>query len=307
MTETQGDLAALSRFIFRAPNWYVSVGFSLLVAAIAGVAAFNASYPLEDAWQGVFYIGIPTIAASLFTTPIDRWLGGQLTYNRSSLLALCCELLVVALLAVASVVDVLTTVGQHFVFDVLIAALALVFALRLLVVLAVSRNSLPLAAVPASVQTATAGFLLFVYSGTMRYLTIGGPILRAYLSRPEKAPPRLLLVTPSDFVLLIGMSLLYALVAYGFVRTIDRPWRQSLGVSGLDFLRGFIGHIAEGSRELEDFFEQLGEEAIVPVTVLSFRRGAGDEKARFVLPMIHPGPMGEIGRASCRERVCQYV
>jgi len=314
MTETQGDLAALSRFIFRAPNWYVSVGFSLLVAALAGIGAFTATYPLEDAWEGIFYIGIPTVVASLCTTPVDRRLGGQLTYNRSSLLALCCELIVVALLAVASVIAVLTSVGQHFVFDVLIAALALVFALRLLVVLAVSRNSLPLAVVPASIQTVTAGLLLFVYTGAMRYVAIGGPLLRAFLSRPEKAPARLLLVTPEDLVLLVGMSALYALVAYGFVRVIDRPWRQSLGVSGLDFLRGFIGHIAEGTRELEDFFEQLGEDAVVPVTVLSFRRlggaerqrsDAGEEKARFVLPMIHPGPMGEIGGGNLPQRVAE--
>ncbi|GAD52070.1 hypothetical protein MBEHAL_0830 [Halarchaeum acidiphilum MH1-52-1] len=305
MTETQGDLAALSRFIFRAPNWYASLAFSLLVAALAGVAAFTASYPLEDVWQGVFYVGIPTVAASLLTTPVDRWLDGQLTYNRSSLLALCCELLVVALLAVASVIAVLTRLGQNFVFDVLIAALALVFALRLLIVLAVSRNSLLLAAVPASIQTVTAGVLLFVYSGTMRYLTIDVPLLNAYLSRPQSAPSRLLLVTPDDLLLLVGMSVLYALVAYGFIRTIDRPWRQSLGVSGLDFLRGFIGHIAEGTRELEDFFEQIGEDAIVPVTVLSFRRPDGDEKARFVLPMIHPGPMGEIGGGNLPQRVAE--
>ncbi|GGM68563.1 putative membrane protein [Halarchaeum rubridurum] len=324
MTETQGDLAALSRFIFRAPNWYASLTFALLVAALAGVGAFTSSYPLEDAWQGVFFIGVPTVVASLLTTPVDGWLDGQLTYNRSSLLALCCELIVVALLAVASVIAVLTRLGQNFVFDVLIAALALVFALRLLVVLAVSRNSLLLAAIPASIQTVTAGVLLFVYSGTMRYLTVDVPLLNAYLSRPQSAPSRLLLVTPNDLLLLVGMSVLYALVAYGFVRTMDRPWRQSLGVSGLDFLRGFIGHIAEGTRELEDFFEQIGEDAIVPVTVLSFRRpgGAkrqrsdaerasgdsrepGEEKARFVLPMIHPGPMGEIGGGNLPQRVAE--
>ncbi|GGN13735.1 DUF2070 family protein [Halarchaeum nitratireducens] len=305
MTETQGDLAALSRFIFRAPNWYASLTFALLVAALAGVGAFTSSFPLEDAWQGVFFIGIPTVVASLLTTPVDGWLDGQLTYNRSSLLALCCELIVVALLAVASVLAVLTRLGQNFVFDVLIAALALVFALRLLVVLAVSRNSLLLAAIPASLQTGTAGVLLFVYSGTMRYLTIDVPLLNAYLSRPQSAPSRLLLVTPDDLLLLVGMSVLYALVAYGFVRTMDRPWRQSLGVSGLDFLRGFIGHIAEGTRELEDFFEQIGEDAIVPVTVLSFRRPGGEEKARFVLPMIHPGPMGEIGGGNLPQRVAE--
>ena len=83
MTATQGDLAGLSRFIFRAPRWYTSVAFALFMAAIAGVGAFDSRFVLEDAWQGVFFIGIPTVAASLLTTPVDRWLDGQLTYNRS--------------------------------------------------------------------------------------------------------------------------------------------------------------------------------------------------------------------------------
>jgi len=305
MSNTQGDLASLSRFIFRAPSWYSSVTFSLLIAALAGVAAFDSRFVLEDAWQGVFFIGVPTVVASLVTPWLDARLGGQLTPNRASLLALTCELVVVGVLTAASIVAVLSPAfGQDFVFDALIAGLASIFALRLLVVMAVSRRSLPVAAVPASVQTVAGAVLLFVYSGTMRYVEVGGPILRSYLSRPQKAPPELLVVGPEEFLLLALTCVLYAGAVYLFLLVIDRPWRQSLGVSVLDFLRGFIGHIAEGSRELEEFFEQLGEEAVVPVTVLSFRTGAG-EKARFVLPMIHPGPMGDIGGGNLPERVAR--
>jgi putative membrane protein len=303
MSNTQGDLASLSRFIFRAPSWYSSVAFSLLIAALAGVAAFDSRFVLEDAWQGVFFIGVPTVVASLVTPWLDTRVGGQLTPNRASLLALTCELVVVGVLTAAGVVAVLAPrFGQDFVFDALVAALASIFALRLLVVMAVSRRRLRYAAVPASVQTVAGATLLFVYSGTMRYFEVGGPILRSYLSRPEKAPPELLVVGPEEFLLLALTCGLYAGAVYLFLVVIDRPWRRSMGVSVLDFLRGFIGHIAEGSRELEQFFEQLGEEAVVPVTVLSFRTAAG-EKARFVLPMIHPGPMGDIGGGNLPERV----
>ena len=75
MSNTQGDLASLSRFIFRAPSWYSSVAFSLLIAALAGVAAFDSRFVLEDAWQGVFFIGVPTVVASLVTPWIWRWTG----------------------------------------------------------------------------------------------------------------------------------------------------------------------------------------------------------------------------------------
>ncbi|MFB6071023.1 MAG: DUF2070 family protein [Halanaeroarchaeum sp.] len=306
MTATQRELASLSKYLFRAPSWYATVAFSVIIAAVAGAAAFDSGFFLEDVWQGVFFIGAPTFVAALATTPIDRWLGGQLTFRRSSLLATLGELVVVVIVTVAGVVALVTPLGQNFVYDALIAALAVVFALRLLVVMAVSRRSPLLAAIPASLQTLTAGALLFIYSGTMNFLALGGPFLRAVLTRPEHAPREITYVfVPKDFALLTVMSVLYAVVAYGFVRALDRPWRRSLGVSALDFVRGFIGHIAEGTRELEDFFEQIGERAIVPVTVLSFRRAPGDEKARFVLPMIHPGPMGDIGGGNLPQRVAE--
>ncbi|WP_227375435.1 DUF2070 family protein [Haladaptatus halobius] len=304
MTATQGDLASLSRYIFRAPRWYASVTFALFIAAVAGIGAFDSQYVLQDAWEGIFFIGIPTVAASVLTTPVDRRLGGQLTYNRSSLLALACEVIVVAILTIAGTVVVFTQLEQDFVLDALIVGLASIFALRLLVVMAVSRKSLSVALLPASIQTGAAGVLLFVYSETIRVLKLGGPLVQNVLARPEKAPQALTqLITPRDFFLLAVVSGVYALGVYGFLVVIDRPWRRSLGVSLLDFVGGFIGHIAEGTRELEDFFEQIGQPAVIPVTVLSFRRTDGSEKARFVLPMIHPGPMGEIGGGNLPRRV----
>jgi putative membrane protein len=309
MTATQGDLASLSRYIFRAPRWYASVAFALLIAAVAGVGAFDAGFVLEDAWQGVFFIGIPTVVASLLTTPVDRLFGGQLTYNRSSLLALTCEGLIVAIMAGAGVLVLFTGLGQKFVFDVLIVGLAVMFALRLLVVMAVSGTSILVASIPASIQTVTAAILVFIYSGTMQYLAIGGgplveTFVRIVMSRAEEAPPELGTIVAVDFALLAIMCVIYGVAVWAFVRFIDRPWQRGLGVSVLDFLSGFIGHIAEGTTELEDFFEDIGEQAVVPVTVLAFRSKDDDsEKARFVLPMIHPGPMGEIGGGNLPRRV----
>jgi len=303
MTTTQGDLAALSRYIFRAPSWYNSVAFALAIAAITGVAVFDSSYPLEDAYQGVFYIGIPTLVAAFLTTPIDRGLGGQLTYNRSSLLALTCEIVVVAFLTVAGVITMLTPLGQRLVYDALLMSLALVFAVRLAVVMAVSHREALIAWIPASIQTATAALLLFVYSGTLRLLEFGGPIAQAYFSRPDRAPAEILGIGPQDFAILGLMCLVYSFAVWGLITVVDRPWRRNLGVSGFDFLQGFIGYVAEGSRELEEFFETIGERAVVPVTVFAARRPDGTEKARFVVPMIHPGPMGEIGGGNLPARV----
>jgi putative membrane protein len=317
MSSTQGNLANLSRFIFRAPKWYTSLAFALLLAALAGIAAFDSGaynrtwrglFLLgRDAWEGIFFIGVPTVVAAFGTTGVDRFVGGKLTPNRSSLLALVSEIVVVAIVTAAAVVSVFTGLGQRFVFDALVVALASIFAFRLLVVMAVSGSSVVIASIPASIQTAAAAVLLFIYGGTLRLLTVGGPLIDAYLqeylSRPESAPAEFSAITADHFFLLGITCGIYALAVYAFVVAVDRPWRRSLGVSLLDFLRGFVGHVAEGSRELEEFFQDLGEEAVVPVSVLSFRTASGAEKARFVLPMIHPGPMGEIGGGNFPERV----
>lgn len=306
MTATQGYLASLSRYIFRAPNWPTSLTFALVLAAIAGIGAFESAYMLADAYEGVFFVGIPTLVAAFLTTPIDRYLGGHLTFNRSSLLALACEVLVVAILTIAGAITLVTELGQTFVLDTLLMSLGAIFALRLAVVMAISNRNPIIAAVPASIQTVTAAVLLFIYSGTLRYIGEGGgPLLQAFLARSGEAPEKLSIVVPQDFLLLFLMCVLYSGAVYGLVRMIDRPWRRSLGVSGFDFLRGFIGHIAEGSRELEEFFEEIGETAIVPVTVFSARREDGTEKARFVLPMIHPGPMGDIGGGNLPVRIAE--
>jgi putative membrane protein len=319
MTASQSNLAGLSKFVFRAPNWYTSLTFALLVAAVAGIGAFDSGeadavfrgilFIGQDAWEGIFFIGIPTVIAGFVTPWVDRFTGGRLTYNRASLLALICELLLVAVLSGAGLLAYLVPwLDQTFVFDALMVALASVFAFRLLVVLAVSRSSLPLAVLPASIQTLAAAVLLFIYSGTIRFMADGGSALQAYLTpylnQNADAPGVLSIVSPTQFVLLGVLCVLYAVAVYVFLIAIDRPWRRSMGVSMLDFLRGFIGHVAEGSDELEDFFEQIGENAVVPVTVLAFRDpDDGEEKARFVLPMIHPGPMGEIGGGNLPERV----
>jgi len=273
MTRSQGDLAALSRFVFRAPDWSASLFFTLLVAAAVGVAAFESGFFLDDAYLGMMYIGVPTLVAAFLTAPIDRRLGGQFTYNRSALLAFLCELIVVAVLVVAAALAAIGGVGQPFVLDALLVALASIFALRLFVIIAVSRRSLPAAAIPASIQTVVAAGAVTVYGGA------------------------------TDYVLLLALCGVYAAGVSLFVFAIDRPWRRSLDVSVLDFVRGFVGHVAEGSRELETFFEQVGERAVVPVTVLSVRRLDGTEKARFVLPMVHPGPIGDIGGGNLPERI----
>ncbi len=298
MTKAQAELASLSRFVFRAPDWSASLFSTLLVAAIVGVAAFDSQFFLDDAYRGMVYVGLPAVVAAFLTPPIDRLCGGQFTYNRSALLAFVCEIVVVVFLVAAAVVVAISGTTQALVSDALVLALASIFALRLFVIMAVSRRSLPIATVSASIQTVAAAVLGIIYGETVGYLSAGEPSFAIDATRSD-----MLVVQPDEFVLLGLLCLVYAVAVWVFLRAVDRPWKRSLGVSVLDFVRGFIGHTAAGSDELETFFEKIGEPAIVPVTVLGIRRLDGTEKARFVLPTVHPGPMGDIGGGNLPERI----
>lgn len=310
MTTTQSDLVGLSRYVFGTPAWYASIVSTLVVAVLIGIVAFG-PHLVRGVLQGVVFVGIPTIVAGVLTSPIDHVFGGRLSFEQSSFLALVCELIVVAFVTIAIFVSAVIGFGQQFLIDALVAALAVIFAVRLVVVVVVSRLSLLTAVVPASVQTLTATLFLFAYTSIL----LGGSVLE------PSHPQGLLLVQSGDFTPLGALSVLYAGTAYGLLVIIDRPVKRSLDVSSFDFVHGLIAHISGSPTELEAFFERIGERVVVPISVLSLRprsttdprfpsenddlTGTEAETARFVLPMIHPGPMGDIGGGNFPQQVAK--
>jgi putative membrane protein len=296
--------------MFKSPNWQISTFFSLALAAVVGASAlkttdFNGLSSVTGGMiLGIFFIGIPTLLSSFFTTPIDRIIGGKITYNRSSLLALVCEIIVVVCLLFANVLNILFNI-ENVVYIILLASLAMIFAFRLAIVMAISHRNPIIASIPASIQTVTSAIIygLFHDYGIFHDATGSGKLyFQSYAMGPKNGITEIISVgIHGDILLLVGMSGVYALGVWGLIVIIDRPWRKTLGVSGFDFIRGFIDYIAEDSKGLEDFFESIGESAVIPITVLSYRDLEGKQKACFSLPMLHPGPMGTIGGGNLPE------
>ena len=209
-------------------------------------------------------LGVPAILATFLTKPISELFGKNLTYNRSALISLF-SLVVISIGSLATgLVAYITNTPYNYTGFAL--ALSTVFALRMLILLGISINSLPKVLIPASIQTVLSGILLI------------------YLIRD----------TEVAFDLVVS-SVIFASSAIVFVKYVDYPMVKSFGVSSFDFVQDFIGHITEGSQDMEDFFEKIGESIDAPVSVLAFRRGDGTLKATIITPYVHPGPMGEIG------------
>ncbi len=264
-----GYVTRFTRYMFRTPRWYKSVFFALVAGGIAGLSAFGEGF--IAAWEGVLYIGVPALVAAFVTPPIDKYLGGQMNWNRSGFLAVFCGSISIVFVVAAALFQ--KYLGfDNFVYDALVASLSLIFGLRILVLLAISSDSIPRTILPASLQTVVGAGVLYIYTGLF------DPLSGSY------------------FVNLIATCILYIGGAYVFVRLVDHPVKTSIGVSGLELLRGFIGYITDGTHELEEVLERMGESVVVPLTVLSFKNiDRNKERARFVLPMVHPGIMGDIG------------
>ena len=103
----------------------------------------------------------------------------------------------------------------------------------------------------------------------------------------SSSPPRLRIFA---LVLHIVFGLGFVILIW----MIERPLQRAFKIRGLAFINAFIAHMTDGSKGMEDFFREIGEEIFVPQVSFFFRREQG-KPVMFTVPNLHPGPMGEIG------------
>ncbi len=257
------QLASYADYIFEAPDYKVSGAFIVALSILVGIVAFPYG-GVASVIAGIVLLGVPALLAAAFAAPMAGVFGKNVTYNRSTLLSLF-SLIIIAIVSLISCA-IYYIAHVQFSFLGFVLALSLVFALRMLVLLGISVNSLPKVIMPASLQTLFSAIALYYYTQN-----------------------------PAVFYDLIISSIIFMTAAFGFVRYVDYPMVKSFGVSSFDFIQDFIAHLTEGSPAMEEFFEKIGESIDAPVSVLSFKRMDGTTKAMIITPYVHPGPMGEIG------------
>jgi putative membrane protein len=249
-------LGQLTKYLFTAPSWPVS----LLILIILGLVIDGAS---ARAWvylpfSGTLAFTIPAIAAFLFTKPIIEYSGKTMTWNRSALLALACTIFAV-IITFASLAG-----GIRYLPLFYGISLGFVFGLRLFVLVAISDYRLPRMILPAITQSGVgviAGFFLF---------------------------------SPGWAFFAIVLHIVFGLGFAILIWLIERPLYRAFHIRGLAFVNAFIANMTDGSKGMENFFREIGEEIYVPQVCLFFRR-QNKEPILFTVPNLHPGPMGEIG------------
>ena len=100
--------------------------------------------------------------------------------------------------------------------------------------------------------------------------------------------------SPSFGILALVLHVVFGLGFAILIWMIERPLKRAFKIRGLAFINAFIAHMTDGSKGMENFFREIGEEIFVPQVSFFFHRN--DKKPIiFTVPNLHPGPMGEIG------------
>ncbi|MCX6684253.1 MAG: DUF2070 family protein [Methanoregula sp.] len=254
-------LGQLTRFIFTAPSWKRSLFLIIILGFLidgAGVRAWVILPFSTLPFSGTLAFTIPAIAALVLTKPIIEYNGKTMTWNRSALLALSCTVfgVIITFIALASSI---TLIPLFYAIS-----LGFIFGLRLFVLVAIADYRVPRMIIPAFTQSAVgilAGMILFSPSFALFALVLH-------------------VVFGLGFAILIWM--------------IERPLQRAFKIRGLAFINAFIAHMTDGSKGMEDFFREIGEEIFVPQVSFFFRR-VNETPVIFTVPNLHPGPMGEIG------------
>lgn len=246
----------LSRFFFVAPSWPASIAIIVILGFIIDGASLRFGQNIR--FFGSLCFTIPALAGFLATKPLVNVFSGQITWNRSALLALACTVFLVIISLIGMVVSISLLPFSYAI------ALGFIFGARLVVLAAIADYRVTRMVLPA-----------FIQSGV-------GILIGIYLFRPPFGPFALI----SAIVFGVGFVLL--------IWAVERPLYRAFHIHGLNFLNTFIAHITDGSKTMEDFFREIGEEVYVSQVSIFFRSQQG-KGVLFTVPNIHPGPLGEIG------------
>jgi len=259
MSQNPGvKVSGLDRYLIKAPSWPRSLAIIIIFGLIIDAAGIRAGLILP--YFGTTCFIIPAVLAFLVTKPLVALSGSTITWNRSALLSMT---MMVFCIIVCLPVPVLTSLEFLPIFYAM--GIGLIFGLRLLVLTAVANYRVRYMVLPALIQSA-AGLLL------------GSVIFEQIFFKWG--------------VLAIA---LFGAGFYALIWFIEQPIKSIFHISGLSILNAFIAHLTDGSKNLEDFFREIGEEVEVPQANIFFRREAGKKDILFTVPNVHPGPMGEIG------------
>lgn len=279
------NLMNMTKYMVSLPETHISVFIMVFSSFFTGIVAFIIlpgseqsilSAIIYGGSSGFLIFGLMSIMAGAITTPLVNMFDGRHMKTKQSLfLALVSMIIVAIIYLIGSLVSHFSI--YNYTIDALIYGCALIFAFRTIIIWATSNIRLIYSVMVASTQPALILSMIMVIVFLTSLTTNLGEF---------SVIPLLLKIVIASIILVLAI--------YSFVVVIESPMRKNLGVGGLELLSLFIAHLSEGSQAMEVVFEDMGENIETIIGILSFK-GKNGIKTLFLVPCVHPGPVGDIG------------
>ena len=256
-THSSVQIEHFSKYLFSAPSWHGSLALILVIGFIIELISWRMNSEYRS--FGLYGFILPGILTIIITTYMVNFLDKSMPWNRSALIAAGSTVSAAIICAIGLIIS------RDLLLFAYAAALGVIFASRLIVLFSVADNRIIHMLIPAGNQSFI-GFIGIWW-----------------------------LVKDPTFAWTVFISLVFfGLSACTVSWFINAPLKRAYRISGTGFLNAFLAHLTDGSKSLEDYFRNIGQEAFVPQVNLFFDRKHARDLI-FTIPNLHPGPLGEIG------------
>jgi putative membrane protein len=284
---SMSSVAGLSKYLRTLPKTKISIFSMVFISFITGIIVFlidpffKIRFLEKVIYGGSFGFGVLGISSIMSGAIVQQWVSSMKGINLKTKHSMFLSLLSMIILAIIMIIGSVFSVifNTDLLINSILFACVLIFAFIILVLWSTSSIGLIKSSFVSCFQPIFVISMLVV----VRFLNSAGEI-------PEFEFFSLL-------VKIIVSNLIFVLAIYSFIKVIESPLKKNLGVGLLELLSLFIAQINDGSRSLEKIFEEIGEPIDTIVGILSFKTDKGI-KSLFIIPCVHPGPIGNIGGAN---------
>lgn len=304
MSEDVRSTISLYRRLFSLPKnrtlILIIIGASLLVGGLTEILRYLGGGSLigvvflRGAVRGLI-ITIPAVLVTLFTFHLGTRKGTILNWHR--LLGVVTTAVIVLLLiwSLSTLVGWAIELTFKFHFGPLAGGgIATMFYLRNLILAAAFASAILLLIV---LSTSRVG----VTSGILLSLVFPTTSIVMYILT-EPVPTQWMF-----FLIYILCALTFVSASGILLAAVGRPLKKAFNVDGIRMFRGFLEVWMEGRADLmEQMLNEIGQEMILPLSVVKFCTETEDPRMVFVVPGVHPGPFKNTGSSALPNSVGEW-
>ncbi|HEV8290099.1 MAG TPA: DUF2070 family protein [Candidatus Norongarragalinales archaeon] len=269
----------LTRFIFKLPSANRTIVYLAVFGFLAGIALsflFDPRQSLIDILlfggiQGVLVLSLPAMCAALLaTTGLERT-----HFKWAFKYFIFLALITAAVAAVGYGAGIFATkiTGTSFILPALLVNAALVLVWFVGAYVALGYNAAR--ALPVSFVQPALNIAALVFWRGFGIVSPPSPTLLA------------LELAVAATIFLAGLWLLFYI--------LNAPAKRNLGVNAIQAATLFSAQWIKGSKGLEEVMAEMGEKVETFVSAVAFENAKGKNKAFFLVPHVHYGPVGNMG------------